>query len=85
MENQVWEQRKASFIFLLDVKLSSGSQPDHVTLKKAYGEFPGGLVVRTLGFHCYGPGSILVGKQVLQAPQVGQKELLEIKGSYACL
>ena len=24
--------------------------------------FPGGLVVRILGFHCHGPGSIPVGK-----------------------
>ena len=32
------------------------------------GRIPGGLVVRILGFHCHGPGSVLVwGTGILQA------------------
>ena len=30
----------------------------HNKKKIFYGEFPGGLVVRILGFHCCGPGSV---------------------------
>ena len=36
-------------------------------------ESPGGLVVRVLGFHCRGPGSIPgLGSEMLQAPWHGQ-------------
>ena len=37
-------------------------------------EFPGGLVVRTQGFHCHGPGSILgLGTVILHQATGGQK------------
>ena len=38
-------------------------------------EFPGGLVVRILGFHCRGPGSIPGwGTEIPQTVQCGQKK-----------
>ena len=38
------------------------------------GEFPGDLMVRILGFHSHGPGSILGwGTEILQATWHGQK------------
>ena len=38
-------------------------------------EFPGGLVVRILGFHCCGPGSIPGWEtEIPQAVQRGQKK-----------
>ena len=44
-------------------------------LKIAFGEFPGGLVVRILGFHCHGLGSIPgQGTEIPQATWCGQKK-----------
>ena len=38
-------------------------------------EFPGGLVVRILGFHCYGLGSVTgQGTEIPQAAQRGKKK-----------
>ena len=38
-------------------------------------DFPGGLVVRILGFHCYGPVSVPgQGTELLQATWCSQKE-----------
>ena len=43
--------------------------------KNACGEFPGGLVVRILGFHCRGLGSVPGrGTEILQAIQQGRKK-----------
>ena len=40
-----------------------------------YREFPGDLVVRILGFHCRGLGSVLAqGTEILQAVWCGQKK-----------
>ena len=39
------------------------------------GEFPGGPVIKTLCFHCLGPGLITVqGTKILQAAQHSQKK-----------
>ena len=47
--------------------------------KKKKREFPGGLVVRILGFHCHGPGSIPgQGTEIPQAGH-GQKSIYGIK------
>ena len=47
----------------------------HFWLKIKYREFPGGLVVRILGFHCRGLGSIPgQGTEILQAMQHGPKK-----------
>lgn len=44
------------------------------------GEFPGGPVIRTLCFHCLGPGLITVrGTKILQAEQHSQKKKIEGK------
>ena len=44
-------------------------------IEKVDGEFPGGLVVRTLRFHCRGQGSVPGrGTKILQAARHGQKK-----------
>ena len=44
-------------------------------------ELPGGLVVRNLGFHCQGPGSIPGrGTKILQAAMLDQKKIIVIIG-----
>ena len=52
------------------------STQDWWETKKGLGEFPGGLVVRVLGFHCHGPGSIIPGgvTEILQAMWHGRKK-----------
>ena len=46
-----------------------------LTLKGICGEFPGGLVVRILGFHCWGPGSTFSrGTEIPQAVQRDKKK-----------
>ena len=38
-------------------------------------EFPGGLVIRIPGFHCFGPGSIPgLGTEIPQAAEYGKKK-----------
>ena len=44
----------------------------HSQVKETQGEFPGGLVVRTLCFHCW--GSIPGHGKIPQATQCGQKK-----------
>ena len=49
--------------------------PRYIKLKTSCREFPVGLVVRILGFHCHGLGSIFEqGTEILQAAQCGQKK-----------
>ena len=50
-----------------------------VQLKICRREFPGGLVVRILGFHCHGLGSIPSQRtEILQAMRRGQKKKRKI-------
>ena len=45
------------------------------------GEFPGGPVIKTLCFHCLGPGLITVqGTKILQAAQHSQKKKKKLRG-----
>ena len=50
-------------------------------IKTKVREFAGGLMIRILGFHCCGLGSVPgQGTEILQAPQRGQKTKTENKG-----
>ena len=65
---------------LLTMSLGRSSGQINTFKKYQYREFPGGPVVRTLCFHCWGPGSILGwGTKTLQAVQWGQKKKKERK------
>lgn len=47
--------------------------PPFFITKKISREFPGGLVVRILGFHCQGPGSSVAREWTSYKPWHGQK------------
>ena len=63
---------------ILECLLDDKTVPFRVSYKKKKREFPGGPVVRTLRFHCWGPGSI-PGQRITipRAAQCGQKKKKE--------
>ena len=59
----------------MDIFTVENSSSQNTLMKKGREGIPGGLVVRILGFHCRGKGSIPgQGTEIPQTAQLGQKK-----------